>query len=155
MKLTFHDPNLTPGSWRGQTAFTLAEVVMSAAIAAMTVSGIIYGYTQSTKRAEWSGYSQAAQAIAVQRMEQTRACKWDPGAGVDQLVSSNFPVQIAILDLPVIGTNVAYATNITTITSISTNQPLLRMIQVDCIWKFPTTGRVFTNTLATYRSPDT
>jgi len=139
---------------RSTAAFTLAEVTMSAAIAAMTIAGIAYGYTQSTKRAEWSGYSLAAQAIAVQRMEQTRACRWDPNVGVDQLVSSNFPVQTVVLDLPVIGTNAAYATNITTISSISTNPPLLRMIRVDCTWTFPTTGRVFTNTIATYRSPD-
>lgn len=134
--------------------FTLAEVTVAAAIAAMTVAGIIYGYTQSTKRAEWSGYSLAAQALAVQRMEQTRACRWDPDAGVDQLVSANFPAQTLVLDVPVIGTNAAYATNVTTITSIATNPPLLRMIRVDCTWKFPTTGRVFTNTVATYRSPD-
>ncbi|MFA6543068.1 MAG: hypothetical protein WCS99_01500 [Limisphaerales bacterium] len=138
----------------GHAAFTLAEVVMSAAIAAMTVAGIIYGYTQSTKRAEWSGYSLAAQALAVQRLEQTRACRWDPDGGVDQLTSANFPSQTLVLDMPVIGTNAAYATNVTTITAISTNQPLLRMIRVDCTWKFPTTGRVFTNTVATYRSPD-
>ena len=127
---------------------------MSAAVAAMTVAGIIYGYTQSTQRAEWSGYSLAAQALAVQRLEQTRACRWDPDAGVDQLVSANFPNQTLVLDIPVIGTNAAYATNITTITTISATPPLLRMIRVDCIWKFSITGRVFTNTVATYRSPD-
>lgn len=130
------------------------EVVISAAIAAMTVAGIIYGYTQSTKRAEWSGYSLAAQALAVQRLEQTRACRWDPDAGVDQLVSASFPSQTVVLDIPVIGTNAAYATNVTTITTISAIPPLLRMIRVDCTWSFPTTGRVFTNTVATYRSPD-
>ncbi len=139
---------------RNLAAFTLAEVVVSAAIAAMSVAGIVYGYTQSTKRAEWSGYSLAAQALAVQRLEQTRASRWDPDAGVDQLVSANFPIQTVVLDIPVIGTNAAYATNVTTITSISTNPPLLRMIRVDCTWIFPTTGRVFTNTVATYRSPD-
>ena len=139
---------------QGVAAFTLAEVVISAAIAAMTVSGIIYGYTQSTKRAEWSGYSLAAQALAVQRLEQTRACRWDPDAGVDQLVATNFATQTIIMDIPVIGTNAAYATNLTTITAISAVPPLLRMIRVDCVWKFPTTGRVFTNTVATYRSPD-
>ncbi|MFM8468654.1 MAG: hypothetical protein ACKODH_01595 [Limisphaerales bacterium] len=138
----------------GREAFTLAEVVISAGIAAMTVAGIIYGYTQSTKRAEWSGYSLAAQALAVQRLEQTRASRWDPDAGVDQLLSANFPSQTLVLDVPVIGTNAAYATNVTTITTIAATPPLLRMIRVDCTWKFPTTGRVFTNTVATYRSPD-
>ncbi len=142
---------------RSVAALTLVEVVLSTAIAAMTVSGILYGYTQSAKRAEWSGYSLAAQALAVQRLEQTRACRWDPDSGVDQLVATNFPTQTLVLDLPVIGTNAAYATNFTTITAITaiTGAPLLhRMIRVDCVWKFPATGRVFTNTVATYRSPD-
>lgn len=144
---------------RSVAALTLVEVVLSTAIAAMTVSGILYGYTQSAKRAEWSGYSLAAQALAVQRLEQTRACRWDPDSGVDQLVATNFPTQTLVLDLPVIGTNAAYATNITTITVIFPDgdrvAPLLhRMIRVDCVWKFPATGRVFTNTVATYRSPD-
>lgn len=138
----------------GQGAFTLAEVCVATAIAAMTVAGIIQGYTQSTKRAEWSAYSLAAQALATQRLEQTRACRWDTETGVDQLVTANFPQQTVLLDMPVIGTNGFYATNITTITTISANAPRLRMIQVDCIWRFPTTGRVFTNTVATYRSPD-
>jgi type II secretory pathway pseudopilin PulG len=139
---------------RSDAAFTLAEVVISAAIAAMTVSGIIYGYTQSSKRAEWSGYSLAAQALAVQRLEQTRASRWDPDSAVDQLLAANFAKQTLVLDIPVIGTSFAYATNFTTITDISAVPPLLRMIRVDCAWVFPTTGRVFTNTVATYRSPD-
>lgn len=120
----------------------------------MTVAGIIQGYTQSCKRAEWSAYSLAAQVLAAQRLEQTRACRWDTETGVDQLVSANFPAQTVLLDIPVIGTNGFYATNITTITVISASAPQLRMIRVDCSWRFPTTGRVFTNTVATYRSPD-
>lgn len=127
---------------------------MATAIAAMTVAGILYGYTQSSKRAEWSSYSLAAQAMAVQRLEQTRSCRWDTETGVDQLVSANFPTQIMLMDIPVIGTNGFYGTNVTTITVISAASPQLRMIRVDCTWKFPTTGRVFTNTVATYRSPD-
>ncbi|NBV25401.1 MAG: hypothetical protein EBS05_26240 [Proteobacteria bacterium] len=154
MKLTFHDPSLTPRNWRSQTAFTLAEVCVAMAVATMTVAGIIQGYTQAAKRAEWSAYSLAAQACAVQRLEQTRACRWDTETGVDQLVATNFPSQTVLLDLPVIGTNAFYGTNVTTITVISASQPQLRMIRVDCTWKFPTTGRVFTNTVATYRSPD-
>lgn len=127
---------------------------MATAIAAMTVAGIIQGYTQSSKRAEWSGYSLAAQALATQRLEQTRACRWDTETGVDQLVSANFPSQTLLLDIPVVGTNAVYATNVTTITVISATAPQLRMIRVDCTWRFPITGRVFTNTVATYRSPD-
>jgi hypothetical protein len=134
--------------------FTLAEVGMAAAIALMTVAGIIYGYTQSSQRAEWSGYSLAAHAVATQRLEQTRACRWDTETGVDQLVAANFPQQVVLLDIPVVGTNAFYGTNITTITAISATAPQLRMIRVECRWRFPGTGRVFTNTVVTYRSPD-
>lgn len=150
---TFHSGSL-PGPRSGEAAFTLAEVVLSAAIALMTVTGIIYGYTQSCQRAEWSSYSLAAHAAATQRLEQTRACRWDTEAGVDQLVATNFPQQIVLLDIPVIGTNGFFGTNTTTISTISGTSPMLRMIQVDCRWRFPMTGRLFTNTVVTYRSPD-
>lgn len=157
MKLPANHPTELPGRpclRQHESAFTLVEVGLSAVIAAMTIAGIIYGYTQSSKRAEWSSYSLAAQAAAVQRMEQTRACRWDTETGVDQLISGNFPVQIVLMDLPVIGTNGFYGTNTTTITTISASPPLMRMVRVDCVWRFPITGRLFTNTVATYRSPD-
>jgi type II secretory pathway pseudopilin PulG len=154
MKLIRAQSNDSVPGHLNRGAFTLAEVCVATAVAAMTVAGIIQGYTQSSKRAEWSAYSLAAQAMATQRIEQTRACRWDTQAGVDQLVSTNFPSQTVLVDIPVIGTNGFYATNITTITVISATAPQLRMIRVDCTWRFPTTGRVFTNTVATYRSPD-
>lgn len=151
-------PNLSAASRSplraGTAGFTLAEVGMAAAIALMTVAGIIYGYTQSSQRAEWSGYSLAAHAAATQRLEQTRACRWDTETGVDQLVAANFPQQVVLLDIPVVGTNAFYGTNVTTISTISATAPQLRMIRVECRWRFPTTGRVFTNVVVTYRSPD-
>ncbi len=135
-------------------AFTLTEVVMAMAISALTIGGIIAGYTMSTRRAEWSAYSLAAQSLAMQRSEQARAAKWDPQAWppVDELVSSNFPVRIEVLDIPISGTNVVYATNRTAITTLSANPPL-RMIQVDCTWMFLSRGP-FTNTVVTYRTGD-
>ena len=138
------------------SAFTLAEVVISASIATLVITGMIQGYVMSSRRAEWSSYSLAAQSLAIQRMEQTRACKWDPEAypAVDELVSANFPTQINILDIPISRTNTVYATNFTTITSISTVPPL-KMITVDCVWRFAINGRGFTNSVATYRAPDT
>ena len=90
----------------------------------------------------------------MQRVEQCRAAKWDTRSfpPVDQLVASNFPVATEEMDLPVSGTNASFARITTTITDISTN-PLLRMIQADCVWQF--TGRgSFTNTVVTYRAPD-
>jgi len=45
-----------------------------------------------------------------------------------------------------------YATNFTTITSVSANPPL-KLIRVDCVWSFMKHG-IFTNTLVSYRAPD-
>ena len=135
-------------------AFTLSEVVISLAVSVTAVSGVIYGYIQTAKRAEWTGYSLAAHSLAMQRLEQARACKWDPLAApaVDELVSTNFGIQVEILDVPITGTNVVYATNVTTISVLSTN-PHLRMIQVTCSWMFIKKGP-FTNTIISYRAPD-
>ena len=97
----------------------------------------------------------AAQSLATQRLEQTRAAKWDPRASpaVDEVVLTNFPtVPTNILDMPVSGTNVAYATNFTMITNVSSGGYPLKMIRVDCVWSFR--QRMFSNTVATYRAPD-
>jgi hypothetical protein len=136
-------------------AFTLAEIVIASALGMITIGASIYGYILSAQRAEWSGYSLAANSLAMQRLEQARACKWDPLAWppVDELVSANFPpVTTNILDIPMNGTNAVYATNYTTITTVREFPPL-RMIRVDCTWMFIDRGP-FTNTLVTYRAPD-
>jgi type II secretory pathway pseudopilin PulG len=135
-------------------AFTLVEVVIATGIAALTISSSIYAYVLSTRRAEWSAYSLAAHSLAMQRMEQSRAAKWDPAAfpSVDELVASNFPTRIDILDIPISGTNIAYATSITSIATIST-VPALKRIRVDCSWSFAN-GKSFTNSIVTYRAPD-
>lgn len=135
--------------------FTLVEVVISAAIAALSIGGIMYGYVMSAKRAEWTAYAMAAQSLAMQRIEQTRAARWDLQTTpiTDELISANFPPQANVLDIPISGTNVVYATNLTTITTLSTN-PSLRSIQVDCVWRWSVGNRFFTNTVITYRGPD-
>jgi prepilin-type N-terminal cleavage/methylation domain-containing protein len=138
-----------------QAGFTLAEVVIATALAALVVGSSIYGYVIASRRAEWSAYSLAANSLAIQRLEQARAAKWDPLGfpPVDELVSTNFPVvSTNVLDIPISKTNIVYATNITTITVLSTNPPL-KMIRVDCIWPFLNRGS-FTNTVVTYRAPD-
>ena len=139
---------------RYDRGFTLAEVVISMAYAALITSGIIYGYTLSVKRAEWAANSTAAQALAKQRMEQTRSAKWDYQSypAIDQVLPSSFPVVTNVLDTPVSGTNSTLATVTTTITVISTNPPM-KMVRVDCVWR-AATGRQCTNTVATYRAPD-
>lgn len=135
-------------------AFTLAEVVIATGLSALAVGGTLYGYVMAVRRAEWSAHRLAAHSLAAGRVEQARAAKWDPLGypPVDELVSSNFPVTVSVLDIPITRTNIAYATNVTTISLISTNPPL-KMIRVDTSWIFPR-GRAFTNTIVTYRAPD-
>ena len=140
---------------RSQRAFTLAEVVIAMAITVMSLGGVITGYIIATRQAEWSACSLAAQSLATQRLEQTRAAKWDPRASppVDEVITNNFPiVPTNILDMPVSGTNIAYATNFTMITNVSSGGYPLKMIRVDCVWSFR--QRMFSNTVATYRAPD-
>lgn len=133
---------------------TLVEVVLSLAITGITFGAIIFGYIMSARRAEWSGYSLAANSLALQRLEQARAAKWDvlTTPVTDEVTTTNFPVQIAVMDVPISGENITYATNFTTISLVSANPPL-KVIRVDCVWPFKGEG-LFTNTLLTYRAPD-
>ena len=141
-------------SARTISGYSLVEVAISLAIAGVAIIGSINGYILSATRAEWSAYSLAAHSMAIQRIEQARAAKWDPTASpaIDQVVGAGFPVGVDILDVPSSGTNIVYATNITTITTVSANPPL-KMIRVDCIWPFRAHG-VFTNTVTSYRTTD-
>src|SRR5438045_2651048 len=137
-------------SSRCHCAFTLTEIVIASAIGMITIGASIYGYIMVAKRAEWTGYSLAANSLAIQRLEQARSCKWDPLAfpEIDELFSSNFRPQMTVLDLPMSGTNIVYGTNFTTIATIQVYPPL-KMIRVDCCWNFMN-KRVFTNTVTTY-----
>lgn len=140
-----------------KNGFTLTEVIISQAIAGLVFAGVLAGFVQSSTRAEWSAYSLAAQSLAMERLEQARAAKWDPLAypPVDKLVATNFPVMVSIMDIPVVGTNFSYATNITLIKEISVYPPL-KHIQVSCVWAFVSAGKrkLFTNTVAVMRGPD-
>ena len=140
--------------YHARFGFTLAEVVIATGLASLGIGGTIYGYVLSAKRAEWSAYRLAANSQALGRVEQARASKWDPLGfpPVDELVQSNFPPLVSILDIPISQTNIAYATNITSISMVSTN-PALKMIRVDTSWTFVGRGS-FTNTVVTYRAPD-
>ena len=154
------------------SGFTLAEVVITVAISALLFGGIITAYIQSAYKAEWSGYSLAAQALAIQQLEQARAAKWDTqdtpvvteitnlnliswgySAGVWSGYSTN------VLDLPVSGTNVVMVTNYTKVSPITISAvPLVTvyMVRVDTVWPFIRSGRTvfFTNTVASYYAPD-
>lgn len=176
-------PERPRSAGRSPAAFTLVEVVIATAIATLSILAIINGYVFAAQRAEWSAYNLAAQSLANQRIEQARAAKWDTRATplVDELVSSNFPVVVNILDIPITaatnaanlaaqfpvdlasaawlaasarsnGVTFVYATNYTSIWNVSSNPPL-KAVQVDCVWAFANRG-LFTNTVTTYRAPD-
>jgi type II secretory pathway pseudopilin PulG len=133
---------------------TLMETLVSMMIVAIVISATINGYILSTNRAEWSSQSLAAHSLAMQRLEQTRAAIWNMSGEfpVDELTAANFPPVKAVLDIPISGTNAVTATLYTTITAVSASPPF-RMIRVDCVWPYRSRG-FFTNTLATYRSPE-
>lgn len=112
------------------------------AVVSMLVMGIMFGtvllaYTQATTRAQWSGMSLAAQAMATRQLEQFRAAKWDTQSTpqVDQTTNIPSPV-VSILDLPVSGTNAVWATNTCTVTNlqISTNPvAYVKMISINTV----------------------
>lgn len=140
---------------KASLAFTMVEMLTSLAIAGVTVAGVTSGFLQVSVQSHLSAYSLAGHAQAMRGMEQARAAKWDPLADMatdnDQLQSTNFPVVIEPLDLPMQGNNITYATNRTFISTIS-SQPALRQIRVECTWTFM--RRVHTNVVTTYRAPD-
>jgi hypothetical protein len=136
------------------------EVVVALAVATMVFAGIVLGYVQSTRRAEWSGYSLAAQALALQQLEAARSAKWDPTdtPAVDE-IDALPRMTVSTLDLPVSGTNAVLATNYVTVSTItlSTNpMATIHMVRVSTVWPFRRGAEValFTNTLANYYSPD-
>lgn len=135
-------------------AFTLMEALVSMLLLGIMVTGVVSGFIQTHRIAEWGTYNLAAQSLAMQPIEQSRAAKWNPNAAVpiDELVATNFPMTTNVLDVPISGTNKVYATNSVSIRTISADPPL-RMISVQCTWSFPNRG-VFSNGIWTYRAPD-
>jgi type II secretory pathway pseudopilin PulG len=138
---------------RARRAFTLIEVVVALGVSVLLVAGVLSSFVLSARRAEWSAHSLAAQSLAQQAVEQTRAAKWDPLAAppADEVVTARFPDVTHVLDIPQSGTNSTLATVSVTITVVSASPPL-KQVRADCAW--PLLGRMFTNTVITYRAPD-
>jgi hypothetical protein len=136
---------------------TLAEVVVAMAVAGLTVAALVGGYISSTVAAEKASLSLAANTRAQERLEDTHAAIWNVAAwpAVDQLLATNFPTKVVILDLSGQGAGITYGTNYTSITQASVAPPL-RRVRVDCVWRFQAGqfSSVFTNTVETLRGPD-
>jgi len=58
--------------------FTLVEILVSLLIFSLVSGGLMSGYAQINRMAEWSSMSLAAQAFAAQGVEQARAAAWRP-----------------------------------------------------------------------------
>jgi prepilin-type N-terminal cleavage/methylation domain-containing protein len=144
-----------PDQRKGATrAFTLIEVAVALAISVLVMGGMFKGYTMASRRAQFSSYQLAANAMAMQQMESIVAATWVvSGTSVTNIFSPSLTnMQVSALCLPNSATNLVYATNYATVTQVSTNPPYL-MVQVRCVWNFMGMG-IFTNTVAVLRSPD-
>ena len=146
-----------PASTGRTTGFTLAEVVVALSIAGLSFAVVISGYVTSADQAEWSGYSLAAQSLALQASEQARAARWDPMTWppIDDLPVTNYS-QVDRLDVTAAGAPI-YATNYVSVSTVSVN-PYIRQLRADCVWLLASRGPKnrgpFTNTAVAFRTVD-
>lgn len=164
--------------------FTLVEVLVSVLILTLVIAAVCYGYAQANRVAMWDSMSQAAQSYALEGMEQARSALWNrwdwstntgPGSQDELPPTTNgpaMPLQQDILDIPMKGTpfstnagsaftnynflatNYIYVTTVTNsaIGTFPTNA--LRQIESVVVWRFPLTGKTFTNSVVTLRASD-
>src|SRR5476649_66274 len=80
----------------GCAALTLVECLISVVVLTLVIGGVLAGYVQANRMAQWSAMSLAAQSIAAQGMEQARCAQWNsqqypyaygPGTG-DELTTN-------------------------------------------------------------------
>ena len=64
-------------------------MVVSLGIVTLLFGGILNAYIQSSRQAEWAGYSLAAQAIGIQQIEQARSGVWDYSISKNELTNLN------------------------------------------------------------------
>ncbi len=144
-------------------AFTLIEILMAFVILALVLSGLLYGYVQANRMAEWTSMSLAAQSGASQGLEQQRSGQWNslqwpptngPGTGDECPPTTNYTiVNIDTLDVPSTGSTIPF-TNYVFITDVgSANHPLRKIYSV-AYWTLPLTGVLYSNVAVTLRAPD-
>jgi hypothetical protein len=154
------------------------ELLVAVAIVALVFGTIINGYLISAKKSQWSGYSLAAQAMAVQSVEQARSAVWDIAMQTTEITNMNLIAKAItvsganwtmtgyttnIMDIPWKGTNYVVATNFITVQTVFENgitNPWvqLQVVRVDTVWPFDGWGnftrRVYTNSVCTLIAPD-
>jgi prepilin-type N-terminal cleavage/methylation domain-containing protein len=138
---------------QGRSGMTLVEVMVAMAIAVLMVAGIVTGYINCSTATVKDSLYMAANARAMERIEETQSARWDPSNTniPDELVATNFPDKTVTLNISGSDPNVISATVTTDISQISLSPPL-RRIHVDCIWQFQG-GNFITNSIETCRAP--
>jgi prepilin-type N-terminal cleavage/methylation domain-containing protein len=147
------------------SGFTIVETLVAILVLSLVMSGVIYGYVQANRIAEFSSMSLAATAYASQGAEQARAADWRPwdwpqtnGPGtMDELRPTNY-FTVDTMDIPAKGTPSAadfafWVTNYVNVTTYSMNPPI-RQIRSDCVWRLPWNKQLMTNTVVLLRAPD-
>ena len=146
------------GKWTANTAFTLVEVVMSIAILALVMAGMVLGYVQTNHRAEWSSMSLDAQSFASEAIEQVRAAQWSLNGGTATNQLQLLPLSYTRTNTLVIPSTGKLTNVLTTVTISSAlyanDNPPLRQFTAQCIWYFPGKTNRFINTVITWRAPD-
>ena len=141
----------------GVFGFTLPEVLIAVFIMMLLFGGIITTYIQGSYRAEWSGFSLAAQSAAIQQLEAAKCAVWDPQqTPVQDQIHNLTNITSVLLDLPVTSTNSVYATNYPTLTLIQNAPYSNYLLKIDTVWPFLWKNQLtyYTNTVACYYAPD-
>jgi prepilin-type N-terminal cleavage/methylation domain-containing protein len=154
MKTNFSNRKINKFPLQDQGGMTLVEVLVSLIILVLLIAGIINGYTYCMTSAVKAELAQAANAKAMQRLEEARSATWNTSSPLaqDQLIAANFTDEVVTLDMPGTSTEGTSATIQTTISEISLTPPM-RTIHVDCIWQFRGNERI-TNSIETIRAAD-
>jgi prepilin-type N-terminal cleavage/methylation domain-containing protein len=160
LKISFLNQKAVQFPPQGRAGMTLIEVVIALALAGLMVAGLVTGYIFCSTSTVKDSLYMAANARAMERIEETRSAVWDISSYpvVDQLVATNFPDETnVILDLVGSGSATNLATITTDISQIlpsaaSPSSAPVRRIHVDCIWQFK--GELITNSIETCRAPD-
>jgi type II secretory pathway pseudopilin PulG len=166
-------PVSRPAARRKEGGFTFMEVLVALLIVVMVFGAIINGYLSSAIRGQWTGYSLAAQSLALETIEQARSAKWDGtnnelmsipllGSSYNSTTLTYSGYTTNILDIPWKGTNYVMATNYVTIRMFKENNDTipvqLQMVRVDTVWPFTSWGnfsvKYYTNTICTLMAPD-
>ena len=164
-------------AWCLAAGYSLIELVVATGIIALVYGVVINCYIQSGLRAQWAGYSLAAQSLATEQIEQARSAVWDPAlgsGGKNDVTNLNLTgwkytgsngtwsgYTTAILDVPYSSTNYTVATNFVTVQLFYLNNQSIppvqmQIIRVDTVWpfKYRKGNLLFTNTAVMLLAPD-